>query len=137
MSVGLISHAILKLSRYLCARASNITLLVSLFYMWSVYQAAALVYESVSKKMSSGADPEGRGGGIGCLALQDSSPKKKLIHGKTTGNTWVPKNIELKEICAIAMHVNAEPSTEVQFVRKLCTAAPQTNDGVFTFSRLV
>ena len=62
MSVGLISHAILKLSRYLCARASNITLLVSLFYMWSVYQAAALVYESVSKKMSSGADPEGRGG---------------------------------------------------------------------------
>ena len=48
MSVGSISHAILKLSRYLCARASNIKRLVSLFYMWSVYQAAALVYESVS-----------------------------------------------------------------------------------------
>ena len=63
MSVPSISHAILcNLSRYLCARASNITLLVSLFYMWSVYQAAALVYESVSKMMSSGADPEGRRG---------------------------------------------------------------------------
>ena len=35
---------------------------------------------------------------------------KKLIHGKTNGNTWVPKN---KEIRAIAMHPNAEPSTEV------------------------
>ena len=60
-----ISHPILKLSRYLCARASNITLLVSLFYMWRVYQAAALVYESVSKERSSGADPEGRRGGLG------------------------------------------------------------------------
>ena len=63
MSVGLISHAILKLSRYLCARASNITRLVSLFHMWSVYQAAVLVYESVSKKMCSGVDPGGRRGG--------------------------------------------------------------------------
>ena len=69
MSVGLISQVIPKLSRYLSVRASNITLLVSLFYMWSVYQAAALVYESVSKTMSSGADPEGKGGGIGWLAL--------------------------------------------------------------------
>ena len=62
MSFGLISHAILKLSRYLCARASNITLLVSLFYMWRVYQAAALVYESVSKEKSPGVDPGGKGG---------------------------------------------------------------------------
>jgi len=36
--------------------------------------------------------------------------------GKTNGNTWVPKN---KEIRAIAMHPNAEPPTEVQFVRNL------------------
>ena len=68
MSVGSISHAILKLSRYLCVRASNIALLVSLLYMWSVYQAAALVYESVSKEKSSGSDPGG-GGGIRWLAL--------------------------------------------------------------------
>ena len=76
MSVGLISHAILKLSRYLSARASNITLLVSLFYMWSVYQAAALVYENVSKKMSSGADPEGRGGGLGVWPFRTAHLKR-------------------------------------------------------------
>ena len=47
-------------------------------------------------------------GWIGWLAIpvQDSSPKKKEIHAKTNGNTWVPKNIEIR---AMAMHVNAEP----------------------------
>ena len=61
MSVGLISHAILKLSRYLCARASNITLLVSLFLHVSIV-ILHVVYESVSKEKSPGADPGGRGG---------------------------------------------------------------------------
>ena len=64
MSVGLIPHAILKLSRYLSVRASNITLLVSLFYMWSVYQAAALVYESVSKKDELRGGSRGEGAGL-------------------------------------------------------------------------
>ena len=53
----------------------------------------------------------GGGGYFGWLAppLLDTPPKKKLIHGKTNGNTWVPKNIEIR---VIAMH-EAEPSTEV------------------------
>ena len=49
MSVGSIG-TLLKLARYLYARASNVTLLVSLFY--SVFLAAALMYESVLKEKS-------------------------------------------------------------------------------------
>ena len=84
--------------------------------MWSVFLAAALVYESVLKEKSSEADLWwwwwwGGGGGLGwigwlAIPVQDSSLKKKEIHGKTNGNTWVPKNIEIR---AMAMHVNAEP----------------------------
>ena len=87
MSVGSISHAILKLSRYLCARASNITRLVSLFHMWSVYQAAVLVYESVSKKMCSGADPGGRGGGLGGWPFRTAYLKR---------NSYTERQLEIR-----------------------------------------
>ena len=37
---------------YLCARASNVRLLLSLFYMWSASLAAVLMYKSVFKEKS-------------------------------------------------------------------------------------
>ena len=121
MSVGLISHAILKLSRYLCARASNITLLVSLFYMWRVYQAAALVYESVSKEKSPGADPGGRGdwvaGPLGQLTLKEIDtrknnpkyvgPKKYRIKGNTCNrHARKCRTIDRSVVCekVVALH---------------------------------
>ena len=41
-----------NLAGYLCARASKVTLLLSLFYMWSVSLAAVLMYKSVLKEKS-------------------------------------------------------------------------------------
>ena len=78
----------------------------------------------------SGADP---GGWIGWLAPPPPPRKvhlkKKLIHGKTNGNTLVQK-IEIHACMQMQNH------REKCSLSEICGAAPWTNDGVFTFGRL-
>ena len=57
-----------------------------------------------------------REGWVGWLANPPPPPTlrtahlKKVIHEKTNGITWIPKNVEIR---AITMHANAESSTAV------------------------
>ena len=85
----------------LCICSCPIVLLLNLHVTREVER---FYYEFLNRGGTRGVD------WVACHLPPLGQPAKKSIHEKTNGITWVPKNVEIREI---DMHANAKSSTAV------------------------